>query len=271
MVGDTLSEAKFQHLQVKRDGPVVEVTIARTEARNALDSVLMRELTDLARLLHRRADVQAVILTGGDTYFSAGADLKASAERLAAPTLLDAREAVMAGPDLCRAWEEIEAVTIVAVEGYCIGGAFALALACDFRILGDGAYFRLPEIPLGMNMSWNSIPRLVTLVGPSRTKQIVMFGEAIDASTCHLWGLADEVTTSGEAATRARAWATKISSLPPIPVRMTKGAVNAQATMNHYPLSFMDRDQFLLTTRTNDFVEGRRAFLEKRSPVFRGD
>jgi hypothetical protein len=79
----------------------------------------------------------------------------------------------MAGPDLCRAWEEIEAVTIAAIEGYCLGGALrARAWPCDFRIIGEGAYLRLPEVPLGINMSWNSVPRVTTLAGPSRRQAV---------------------------------------------------------------------------------------------------
>src|SRR6185436_1814539 len=100
---------------------------------------------------------------------------------------------------MCRAWEEIEAVTIAAIEGYCIGGGSALVLACDFRVMGEGAYQRLPEVPLGINMSWRSIPRIVALAGPSRAKQFVMFGEACDAGRCAEWGFADEVVATGGA------------------------------------------------------------------------
>ena len=161
----------------------------------------------------------------------------------------------MAGPDLCRAWEEIEAVTIAAVEGYCIGGAAALVVACDFRVMGAEAYLRLPEVPLGMNMSWRSIPRIAALVGPSRTKQFVMFGEAIDAERCAAWGFADEVTAKGEALEGARRWAAKVAALPPLPIRMTKEAVNAVTAATAAASIYMDRDQYL-PTRTDDFREG---------------
>jgi enoyl-CoA hydratase/carnithine racemase len=193
--GDQLfAEGAWSCVLVSRQGPIVEVELHRPKARNALDRQIMRELTDVARLLRRRADVLAVILAGGATNFSAGADLSAIEQRIRAPTVLETREAIMAGPDLCRAWEEIEAVTIAAVEGYCLGGACALAVACDFRIMGEGAYMRLPEIPLGINMSWNSVPRITSLVGPARAKRFVMFGEAANAATCLQWGMADELT-----------------------------------------------------------------------------
>jgi enoyl-CoA hydratase/carnithine racemase len=268
---DTVTAGDWSHIKVSQDGAIVRVSLHRSGARNAVTSVMMQELTEVARRLRRRSDVLAVILSGGDKGFSAGADLGGIKARISAPTVLQTREAIMAGPDMCRAWEEIEAVTLAAVEGYCIGGGCALALACDFRIMGDGAYMRLPEVPLGLNMSWNSVPRITTLAGPSRAKRFVIFGEAADAETCLAWGMADEVTAKGEAAAAAEAWAAKVCALPPLPVRMTKEAVNAQANANHHATSFMDRDQYLVTTKTQDFKEGVSAFLEKRSPTFRGD
>ena len=267
---DKLFDHPWALIRVERRDDVVEVALARTEARNALDGELMEELTEAARLLRLRTDVRAVILTGTDSYFSAGADLGASQARLAQPSILESRRAVMAGPDMCRAWEEIEAVTIAAIEGYCIGGAAALVLACDFRVMGEGAYLRLPEVPLGMNMSWRSIPRIAALVGPSRAKQFVMFGEAADTARCLDWGFADEGVAKGGALDAARAWAAKVAALPPIPIRMTKEAVNAVTGATAQASIYMDRDQYLLATRSDDFKEGVAAFREKRPGKFTG-
>jgi len=249
---------------------IVEVALNRPEARNALDGELMEELTEAARLLRLRTDVRAVILTGGPAYFSAGADLSVSRERLAEPALIERRRAVMAGPDMCRAWEEIEAVTIAAIEGYCIGGGSALVLSCDFRVMGEGAYMRLPEVPLGMNMSWRSIPKINALVGPSRAKQFVMFGEAVDTATCLAWGFADEAVDRGGALACGRRWAAKVAALPPVPIRMTKEAVNNAAMPVAHATTFMDRDQFLLASASQDSREGVAAFREKRPGRFTG-
>jgi enoyl-CoA hydratase/carnithine racemase len=249
---------------------VAEVRLNRPSARNALNTALMIELTEFARAIRRRPDLTCVILTGADRYFSAGADLAAQGERRR-PTLLETRQAVMAGPDMCEAWEQIEAVTLVAIEGYCIGGGCALAVACDFRLMGEGAYMRLPEVPLGINMSWRSLPRITGLVGPARAKRFVMFGEAADARICLDWGFCEEVVAAGEALTEARLWAAKLAALPPLPVRMTKEAIDAAAKAGDHAATFMDRDQYLLTSRSEDFREGVAAFFEKRPAKFQGD
>jgi enoyl-CoA hydratase len=256
-------------LRIEEDGGIAVVRIDRPEARNALNAETLSALTDTARTLGRRSDISAVILTGTDSFFSAGIDLKA--EPRASATLIERRDAARAGPDLCRAWEAIEAVTIVAIEGYCVGGACALALACDFRIMAAGAMMRLPEVPLGMNMSWGTLPRLVALIGPARAKAFALFGEPAHVSECLAWGLADRSAEQGEALTEARQWAERVAALPPLPARMTKEAINASANALSAAASFMDRDQFLLTSLTDDFGEGVAAFLEKRAGRFRGD
>jgi enoyl-CoA hydratase/carnithine racemase len=271
MTPDPLFDHPWDHLRIVREGPIATVTLHRPDARNALNVPLMRELTEVARLLRLRADVLAVILAGGDSAFSAGADLGGLSVDAPAVRLLETREAVMAGPDMCRAWEEIEAVAIVAIEGYCIGGACALAVACDFRVMGEGGYFRLPEVPLGINMSWRSIPRIAALIGPARAKRFAMFGEAVDAATCEAWGFIDERAPAGGALAAALAWARKVAALPPLPVRMTKEAVNAAVAGGAHASIYMDRDQYLLTARTRDFREGIAAFLEKRPGRFVGD
>lgn len=264
----------YEHLLLSQDDDgIVTVRLNRPDKRNALHPPLMAELRDVARAHRLRSDVRAVVLTGGPEFFSAGADLDAGnlAPGAEPPSLLAQRERVMLGPDLCRAWEEIEAVTIAAIEGFCVGGACALALCCDFRLAGAGARMRLPEVPLGMNMSWHSLPRLATLIGPSRAKRFTLFGDFADAPTMREWGLVDEVVAAGGAEAAARRWAERVAALPPLPVRMSKEAINAAANALHRSTSYMDRDQFLLTLGSQDLREGVQAFRERRPPRFTGN
>jgi enoyl-CoA hydratase len=259
-------------LVLSLEGAVAELRLNRPAARNAFSLSLMRQLIEAAAFFRASTDVQAVIVTGTESYFSAGADL-ADEERLSgrASTRLERRQVARLGPDLCAAWESLEQVTIAAVEGYCIGGAAALAVSLDFRIAGEGAYLRLPEIALGMNMSWGALPRITALAGPSRAKQLAIFCEPCPADEALRWGLVDEVVAAGATLARSREWAAKVAALPPLPVRMTKEAINAQAGALHRATSAMDRDQWMLTGETSDYAEGARAFVEKREPKFRGD
>ncbi len=258
----------FEHIAVAIDDTVATVRLARADRRNALSRALMGELTAAARALRDRTDVHAVIVTGAAEFFSAGADLKEPAPE---GTLLERRQAMRAGPDLCAAWEALEQVTIAAIEGYCIGGAVALALACDFRIMGEGGHLRLPEIPLGINMSWQTLPRLAALVGPARAKRFTIFGEALGAPDAEHWGMIDQCVPDGTAEDAARVWARAAAALPPLPVRMAKQAIQQAAVPLGTATSFMDRDQFMLTSQTEDFREGTHAFMERRPPRFTGN
>ena len=258
----------LDYVRIEQDDSILTVRIAREEAKNALSLKLMQELTEIARAYRSTPDINAIILTGTPDFFSAGADLT---ERSESETLLERRAEVLAGPDMCRAWAEIEPVTIAAIEGYCLGGGVALVTACDFRVMAEGSFLRLPEVPLGINMSWRSLPRLTALMGPSRAKQFVMFGQKLEASWAAEWGLADDVSEKRDAYEVACSWARKIAALPPLPVRMTKEAIDAAAGVNDPSPIYMDRDQFLLTAKSNDFREGVQAFFEKRDAEFKGD
>jgi enoyl-CoA hydratase len=259
-----------EFVTVARDGAIATVTFDRGDGRNPLNRQLILELTETAKSFVDDLKTHAVILTAKGA-FTAGADLKDSAMSRNRPNgLLERRHMIRIGPELCDAWERIEQVTICAIEKYCIGGGAALAAACDFRIMGKSSYTRLPEIPLGMNMSWHSVPRLVSLIGPSRTKQFVIFGEKVEADKALAWGLADEVVPDGRALACAREWAARVAKLPPNAVRMSKQSVNATAGALHHATTFMDLDQYALAATSEDYREAILAFLEKREPKFTG-
>jgi enoyl-CoA hydratase/carnithine racemase len=165
----------------------------------------------------------------------------------------------------------MEQVTIAAIEGHCIGGGAALAVSLDFRFCGKGAHFRIPEVELGMNMSWGSIPRLVALIGPARTKQaVILASDRIGAAEALEWGLAEKVVEDGQALKAAMDFAERVARQPPLPVRMVKTSVNRVTHALSDLAAHMDVDQNVLTSLSEDFKEGTSAFREKRKPSFKG-
>jgi enoyl-CoA hydratase len=262
--------AKGPVMVTRADGIAV-VTLARGDKLNALSIEVQQALKAAALELRDDIEIHAVVLTG-DPAFSAGADLSdpAMTSRARAP-LIEKREQLRLGPDLCAAWEALDQVTIAAIEGFCIGGAMSLASALDFRIAGRGSHFRLPEVPLAMNMSWQTQPRLVNLIGPARTKRLVIFGDRLPAPTAYDWGLVDELTDDGGALAEAMAWARKIAALPPLSVRMAKRGITQMATALNLTATFMDHDQYLLATSTQDHREALKARRDKRAPKFTGE
>ncbi len=250
---------------------IARVTLKRGDRFNALGRETLSALRDVAHALRSETSAHAVIVSG-DPVFSAGADLKDAGLRARDTlSLLDKREVLRLGPDMCDAWEALDQVTIAAIEGFCIGGGVALAVACDFRIMGASAYLRLPEVPLGMNMSWHTIPRLVALAGPARAKHLTLFGEKLGAADALAHGLADQVTADGGALAAAEALAAKAAALPPVAARIAKRAIVQAAAPLSSATSYADLDQYALASVTADHKEAVAAFLEKRAPKFTGD
>ena len=254
------------------EGRIAVVRFDRGDGINALSPEALRQLTDAARSFEDDGDTSVVVLTGGANAFSAGFDLKDTEGRSRRTMDIGAlRRHLKLGPRLSRAWQEMEQITIAAIEGFCIGGGVALAVALDFRIIGRDAHLRVPEIGLGMNMSWQSIPRMLHLIGPARTKQaVILADQRITAQEAFEWGLVEEVVDSGGAFNAAMAMATKVAAQPPISVAMTKLTVNRLAHALDDLASHMDVDQFALASLTEDHKEGVAAFLGRRKPRFKG-
>ncbi|MGY3494270.1 enoyl-CoA hydratase/isomerase family protein [Bradyrhizobium sp. USDA 4502] len=253
------------------DDRIAVVTLRRGDRFNALSVKAIESLREVAYRLREDFVTSAVVLTG-DPVFSSGADLNDPDHkaRRTAP-LLQKRELLRLAPTTCAAWEGLDQLTIVAIEGFCLGGALALAVSCDFRVAGRSAHLRLPEIPLGWNLNWNAQPRVLNLIGPSRAKQLIIFGERIYAEEACRWGLIDEVAEDGKALECAMNWARKAAALPPLGVRMSKRTITEQATALNRLTCHMDNDQYILTQGTSDHREAMEAFFEKRSGVFKGE
>ena len=234
-----MEDSTWQYLDLHREGRVLEVSFKSQNTVNSLNNALMRELTQLAQQLQFDSELSAVILTGQPAMFTAGMDLRdPESARAGQMTLAERRQLVKVGPTMCAAWEALEPVTIVAIEGWCIGGGAALAVACDWRVAADDASIYVPELKLGMNMSWQSVPRFTNLIGPAKTKQLLLLAEPLDAASAEEWGLFDHVVPAGQALSRAREVAQQVADMPPIPLRMAKRAINASACALDSPASF---------------------------------
>lgn len=259
------------YVSLERRGRIGIVRFDRGDRSNTLSLAACRELTQMARSLEGDTELCAVILTGSAEHFSMGADLSDQEFRESRQLpMAQRRQTVQTGGRMCRAWEDIEPLTIVAIEGWCVGGGTALSVACDLRVASRGARFYVPEIERGMNLSWGAVPRIAHLVGPARAKRIIMLSEKIAADRALEWGLVDELAPPGGALDAALAMAERAASLPPVQLRMIKQAVNASVNALDRAVSHADFDQFTLATQSGDFEEGVKSFLERRPPRYTG-
>ena len=261
----------MDHVTIERRGRIAIVRFDRGIAANTLSYAAMRELTAAARSFDDDTELSAIILTGRSDHFCMGADLKDPETRaLRSAPLAERRVGLMTGARLCRAWEEIQPLTITAIEGWCVGGGVALSVSTDLRVIGAGGGMYVPEIERGMNMSWGSVPRITNLVGPARAKRIVVLAEKLMADRAVDWGLADEAVPDGTALDAALEMAERAASLPPVAVRMCKQDINAYANALAHVATHSDFDQYALAQSGDDFQEGVQAFLEKRAPKYTG-
>lgn len=261
-------------LNVTIDGPIAMLTLARPERFNAITIELMEALIEQATNLSNDDSVRAVILAAEGKHFSVGADQKAGApegSRSEKPSLLARRRQTELGQRLLRALREIRQPTICAIQGVATGGGACIAMACDFRIADHSARLGFGEVKLGMNLMWQAVPLCTALIGPARAKRMIMTGALFPADEVAPWGLLDEVVAPEDLAKTVRGWAEEYAALPPVAVQMIKRSVNAVTGALDAAIMHMDADQFLLATGSEDSKEGRRAFLEKRPPVFTGN
>ncbi|MBK1887894.1 MULTISPECIES: enoyl-CoA hydratase/isomerase family protein [Marinobacter] len=265
------TQRKWKTLTCYQKGRILNVQFDTGNRLNTCNFTLMEELIELAQALHDDSELSAIILHGQEQVFCGGMDLMAiTPERAQTSALGVWRKKMQLGPRMCELWERLEPITIAAIEGWCIGAGVALSAACDLRVLGRNSTLYVPEIERGMSMSWGSIPRMVSLIGPAKTKRFFALAEKVDAELALDWGIADEVVPDGQALLKALELAERAAAMPPVPLRMCKQGINAAAQALSHSVSYMDTDQLILTQRSEDFEEGVDSFLEKRSPSYEG-
>ncbi|WP_417532610.1 2,3-dehydroadipyl-CoA hydratase PaaF [Marinobacterium stanieri] len=243
---------------------VLTITLNRPEAYNALRTQLLSEVAEVLDQAAQNDDVRAVVITGNEKVFAAGADIKEMAALDAVGVLNDPR---------VLHWRRIAQFSkplIAAVNGFALGGGCELVMHADIVIAGDNAQFGQPEINLGIIPGAGGTQRLLRTVGKSMAMQLVLSGEFISAAQARDFGLVSEVTIPERSLERATELARKIATKPPIAVRQAKEVLlKAYETTLDSGLS-LERKAFTLLAATEDRNEGIAAFMEKRKPNFTG-
>jgi enoyl-CoA hydratase/carnithine racemase len=253
----------YRGLLLSTDGALATLTLNRPAKRNAFSAALMREMIACAAELQTRDDLDAVIVTGACGCFSAGADLTDAQRWASDAPLAEQREIASLGFRMAQAWESLPQITIAAIEGFAVGGGLALAVALDWRVAAEDAFVSLPEISLGIPLTWGTLPRLVNLVGPARAKKLSILCERIPAREALDMALVDEISSSGRALDAARRLAEKALAQPRVAVRMTKESVNAYANLGAHASSYMAHDQLQLAAASRESRAARDAALKK--------
>ena len=236
----------YQHLTVERPADQIAlVKFNRPERANALHYAHLVEIEDVALSFREDADTRVVIFSGTGKHFSSGADLQELGDG-PVPFLLRRRRNRI-GERVIRALCEMDQFTIAAWNGAAMGGGACIATALDLRIGADDCFMQYPEIDLGMNLMWQSLPLCIHLVGPARAKRLVIGGERVFAPTLLQWGVLDECVPLLELLPRALAVAATYAAKPPIPAQMIKRSVNALVWGADRATMHMDADQNLLT------------------------
>jgi enoyl-CoA hydratase/carnithine racemase len=233
---------------------------------NALDAAMQRRLGELARDAGRRSDVAALILTGGDQVFAAGADIK----EMAAMGYGDmvAHAAVL--QDAFRAVASIPKPVVAAVNGYALGGGCELALCADIRIAADDATFGQPEIKLGVIPGAGGTQRLARLVGPARAKELIFTGRMVAAPEALRIGLVDQVVPAPEVFSTAVAWARQFVGGPVLALRAAKLCVDRGGEVDLDTALQLESAEFAGLFATDDRRIGMQAFVERSTPEFLG-
>ena len=240
------------------------IQLNRPKELNALNTQLMLELRDALQQLDKNDRVRAIIITGNDQAFAAGADIKQMADKSAVDMLMT---------DQFSTWDQIKKTKkpiIAAVSGFCLGGGCELALTCDMIIASESARFGQPEIKIGVMPGAGGTQRLTRAVGKAKTMELVLTGKFISAEEALGLGIVNKVVPVEMYLREAVSLAGEVVQMSPIATQLAKEAVNrAFETHLEEGLQF-ERKNFYLCFSSEDQKEGMRAFIEKRKPEYRG-
>jgi enoyl-CoA hydratase len=251
-------------VQEQYEPRVALIQLNRPKELNALNSHLMQELRDALHQLDANDEVRAIIITGNDQAFAAGADIKQMADKSSIDMLL---------ADQFSTWDQVRKTKkplIAAVSGFCLGGGCELAMTCDMIIASETARFGQPEIKIGVMPGAGGTQRLTRAIGKAKTMEMVLTGRFLAAEEALNLKLINKVLPVEVYLSEAVKLAAEIAQMSPVAVRLAKEAVN-RAFESHLGegLQF-ERKNFYLCFSSEDQKEGMAAFVEKRKPAFKG-
>ena len=251
----------------EKKGSIAYVTVNRPKVLNALNTPTWSDLRKAFEDARDDAAIRGVILTGaGDRAFIAGADIS----ELAQVSAFEAEQSSRFGQEVLDLIENLGKPVIAAVNGFALGGGCETAMACTTRIAVEAAKFGQPEVALGLLPGGGGTQRLPRLVGKSRALQLILSGEMITAQEAYRIGLVNEIAPATELIQRAEAILTRIAVNAPIAVKFALEAVNKGMETSQGQGLLLEASYFGLCAATEDKKEGTTAFLEKRTPQFRG-
>ena len=244
---------------------VVLVRINRPDARNALNMATRKALAEAFVALHDDETARAVVLTGNDQAFAAGADLKEFIDADAVEIMRRRSERYF------QAVARTPQPVIAAVSGYALGGGLELAMTCDVIVAGEGAQLGQPEVRVGIMPGAGGTQRLTRAVGKFQAMRLCLTGRPVGAAEALQIGLVSQVVPDGEVEASAVKMAKDIARLPPLAVMSIKEAVLASEDTGLDAGLMLERKAFQLLFASQDKREGMAAFFDKRKPDFKGE
>jgi enoyl-CoA hydratase/carnithine racemase len=213
------------HLEIERRGSIARIWLARPDVHNALDAETLEALIAACHRLQVDFDVPVVVFGGRGPSFSSGADRRNPPARLSRDASKNARErryVAQLGRRVLEAVERLEAITIARLHGHVIGAGVVLALGCDLRVAAATTQFAIPEVDLGIPLTWGAVPRLVREVGAARAKELILLCDRIDAAEALRLGLVNRVVADGDLDAAVDDWAQRLAAKPRAALHMTK-------------------------------------------------
>jgi enoyl-CoA hydratase len=259
---------KYTNLLLEREGNIAVISFNRPDVLNALSDALVADIR--AALAEVAADpgIRAVVMTGSGTRaFMSGADIN---ELSGLANAAEAETKAAAAQAMQREIERLPKPVIAAINGFALGAGCELALACDIRIAADSAQFGLPEINLGLIPGGGGTQRLTRLVGKGLALYYCLTGDRIDAVTAKSIGLVELVVPQPELLNVAKELAHRLAQKAPLAVAAIKRAIHDGAQVDIDRALAIEAAQFGIACATEDRIEGTKAFLEKRTPQWRG-